>query len=220
MLTWFINILLLFSTSSDSFSEKLNEYLSSKLSDFEKWNYEIISQNKNYFENLSSIAIDQQREFKRIDSYGYIPIKIYTSQRKYYSSFLTVKLSLYNTVLQASRKIQNNSRLINEDFENVQVDVSSLKGIPFNKNTEISNYRSKMEIRSGAVLLESMIEKLSEVKTGDEVTAYLNNGAVSISFLATAKNDGKIGDEIRIVSKDNKLFEARVIASGNVIIVE
>jgi flagellar basal body P-ring formation protein FlgA len=220
MLTWFLNILLFISTADNSFNEKLENYLSSKLSNFEKWNFEIVSKDKKRLNNFSNIKIDLNREFIRQNCFGYIPIKISESENCCSSSFLTVKLNLYLNVLQVSGKIKINSKLLKEDFNVVLVDITAIKGTPFTNIYEISNYRSKMEIRNNTILLESMVDKLPAVKIGDEVTAHLNNGTVSITFTATAKNDGKIGDEIRIVTKDNKLFYARVEDTGNVIIVE
>jgi flagella basal body P-ring formation protein FlgA len=65
-----------------------------------------------------------------------------------------------------------------------------------------------------------MIEKIPLIKTGDEINAVFNGNSVSISFIAKARENGSIGDRIKIETKDKKLFTAKVIKAGTVIIME
>jgi flagella basal body P-ring formation protein FlgA len=65
-----------------------------------------------------------------------------------------------------------------------------------------------------------MIRTSNIIKVGDEITAMYSTGGVEISFSAKARTEGKIGDQIQIVSKDNKIFRAKILDAGSVIITE
>jgi len=220
MISWLIVILFFFSALKNDFNQKLDNYLYQKLTGFEKWNYEVVSQDKRLIERSVKIEIDNKREFKRVDCYGYIPVKVYEMNDACVSSFVTIRLNLFQSVLYSMKNIKNNSTLSAEDFEVEQKDVTNFKGIPFSKNKDLSLYRAKLNIRKGVVLLENMIEKIPVIKAGDEINAVFNDGNVSISFSAKAREDGSIGDKIKIETKDRKLFTAKVKEAGKVIITE
>ncbi|MCX6151054.1 MAG: flagellar basal body P-ring formation chaperone FlgA [Ignavibacteriales bacterium] len=207
-------------SGENTFTRKLENYLGKNLSRFEKWSYELVSNNKNSLSQSSNIEIDTEKVFNRITSYGYVPVKVLQANGKMVSSFITVRFHLYQKVLCSLKKIKNSSALSVEDFELVLMEVSNLKDNPICNLNEIINYRAKLNIMDGAVLLERMIEKIPEVMAGDNVNAVLDNGDVSISFLAKARTDGRIGDEIKVVTKEKKIFTAKVVSAGKVIITE
>jgi flagella basal body P-ring formation protein FlgA len=190
------------------------------LSGFEKWNYEILLRDKTSIEKSSKIEIDPQREFRRIDCYGYVPVKVFDQNGYYIQSFITIKLNLFQSVLYSIRNIKNNSPLSADDFEMEQKDITIFRGIPIGKFNDLSEYRAKINIRKGVILLESMVEKIPAVKAGDEVNVEFKDGSVSISFTAKAREDGRIGEAIKIETKDRKLFTAKVKNAGTVIISE
>jgi flagella basal body P-ring formation protein FlgA len=220
MTTLLINIIIFILTVNSNFNQKLDNYLNEKLSGFDKWNYEIVTQDEKLIENSAKIEIDLQRQFKRVECWGYIPVKVFEQNGACISSFISVRLNLFQSVLYSLRNIKNNSVLSASDFESEQKDITNFKGIPFVNLKDLSAYRAKLNIHKGIILLESMIEKIPLIKTGDEISAVFNGNSISISFIAKARENGSIGDQIKIETKDKKLFTAKVIKAGTVIIME
>jgi len=58
------------------------------------------------------------------------------------------------------------------------------------------------------------------IKSGDKINVSTIRGSVIVTADAIARQDGRLGEVIRIVTKNNKQFKAKVIDSNNVILVE
>jgi flagella basal body P-ring formation protein FlgA len=65
-----------------------------------------------------------------------------------------------------------------------------------------------------------MIELLPAVYSGDKLIARIRYGNVVVSTDAYARNDGTIGEVIKIRTKNNKQFKAEILDSKNVKIIE
>lgn len=219
MFNLIITILLFVFIPHNELETEIENYLSKRLQDYSKWNYTVLTNLDKLARKNSMLEIDKEKEFQINGNYGYIPIKEKGSVKSS-STFITVKLNLYKEVLCATRKIAAGSELNPVDFELVEKEVSTLKEEPVENYNAINGYTSKLSIGKNMILLQSMIRVSNAIKIGDEITAVYTNGSVDISFSAKARTEGKIGDQIQIVNKDNKIFRAKILDAVSVIITE
>jgi len=219
MFNLIITILLFVFIPHNELETEIENYLSKRLQDYSKWNYSVLTNLDKLARKNSMLEIDKEREFQINGNYGYIPIKEKGSVKSS-STFITVKLNLYKEVLCATRKIAAGSELNPVDFELIEKEVSTLKEEPVENYNAINGYTAKLSIGKNMILLQGMIRVSNAIKIGDEITAVYTNGGVDISFSAKARTEGKIGDQIQIVNKDNKIFRAKILDAVSVIITE
>lgn len=84
----------------------------------------------------------------------------------------------------------------------------------------MNNLQASVNIGENAILQENMIEKQPDVKAGDKVFAYSTVGSVTVTFPVSIREDGRIGETVRVVRDDKLIFRAVVIDSKNVKIIE
>ena len=56
------------------------------------------------------------------------------------------------------------------------------------------------------------------IRKGDKIAALLNDGQLSITIEVKAAEYGNLGDTIKVVGKDRKIFEATIISKNKAII--
>ena len=80
--------------------------------------------------------------------------------------------------------------------------------------------RNKSFLNKGEILTTDEVEHLPVLFSGDEVTAVKTFGSVTVTVQALAREDGCIGEKIKIKTIDNKQFTAKVINRYKVYIEE
>jgi len=220
MFNLILSILLFAFIPHNEIETGIKNYLGEKLHNYSKWNYTVLTNVEKLIRKNSKLEIDKQKDFQIKNGYGYIPVKENGELKSSSSTFVTVKLNLYKDVLVATRKISAGSNLAQEDFEIVEKDVTTLKEEPVENYDAIAGCSAKMNIGKETILLQNMIRAGNVIKVGEEITAIYSNGGVDISFSAKARTEGRIGERIQIVSKDNKVFRAKIVSAGSVIITE
>jgi flagella basal body P-ring formation protein FlgA len=201
--------------NNNSLDKQIKNYLDKYLVGYLKYEYEILSSPK----SLHNFELLSEKEFSMRKNIIYIPVKI-DDPKNESKSFISVKVKLYKSVLVALQTIKAKTDLTELMFETRTVDVTTLKGVPVGNMGIVNSMRSKSHISTGEVLTEEEIENIPVIFSGDEVKAEKNIGAVSINICAFAREDGNIGDNIKIRTVDNKQFIARVIGQKKVLIEE
>jgi len=213
-----LNILFLFVLGINNRTDSnINTYLSEKLSDYKRFNYEIVSP-KNI--DISKIRFDPSRNFKINSNYAYLPIQIYSKKGKTKNSVITIRLELFKDVLVANRRISKNEQLSRSDFQIIEKEISTLRHEPLSILKVVNNFRAKLNIASQSILQNSMIEKIPDINLGDRVNAIYSKGIVNVQFLVVARSEGVIGDIINVKREDKKMFRARILNNTKVKIVE
>lgn len=216
MLFLIINIISFLFQSPDKLSEDIDRYLAKELPGYEKIEFKIAKLPENY----KRIEIIESANLNITGNTAYVPIKLTNKENKTSQTFLTVNVKLYKTVLVAKDRIERKKILNSGDFDVRLIDVAGLRGKLIALDSKIENYRSKTIIRKDDILVAELIEDMPAIFTGDRVKAYFVNGTVTIDFDVNARQDGKVGDLIRVVTHDNKQYKAKVVDSKNVIINE
>ncbi len=218
MINLLINILLSIIVWSGTIKQtsSIDAALKSVLVNINRFEYKIISPKHI---NKSKIKIDSKREIKIEKGYAYLPV-LFNSRRKITNGIITLKIKLYKNVAVAAQDIKRNKNITQADYRIIEKEVSSLRGKPLETNGNLNKLRAKRYIKYGTVILQNMVEETPDVKRGTRITAFYRRGIVNISFNATARTSGKIGDVIKIKRDDNKLFKAKIISSNQVRIIE
>jgi len=211
-------LLILFSflfVSQNTIENELRDYLLKRFNDCEKLEYEIASNMK-----LSSIeGIDYSREYSVNKNIVTIPVLLKKNQSTT-SSYLSIKIKLYKTVLVAAENIDRNEILFSNNFRKEVKDVSILNGTPVTELDNNSGLVSKLYIRQGSVLLREMTEGVPDIENNQRVTLHAGKNGVDISLEVTSREKGSIGDIIRVVTPENKILRAKIIDKYNVVIEE
>lgn len=219
MKTFCLLLSLVFSfQSSDTLKGEIEKFLAKKLTGYEKIDFEIAS--KPLTQPGETIAVDTVKEIKVNGSAAYVPVIIVSKDKKVSQSFVSLKLSLYKKVLVSKKLITAGSELKEEDFELQTQDAAKLRGVPVCEKIELAGSRARFNIKEGETLLKEKLQAMPAVKKGSSVTAFILRGNVEISMDALARQDGAVGEVIRIMTPDKKIFRARVIDQFSVNIIE
>ncbi len=209
-----INILLIILFNANDFEVKLKNYLDKKLSNFEKYEIEIVSIPKNYLE----IKIDEEKNFQLSKNYGYIPVIVRGSNNNYKSSVITLKLKLFKKVLVVKKNIQVDECLNEKYLEEKLLDVSQLNGNTFSILENINEFKSKTFLKENSVLLYEHVKKIPLISKGDKIILHAGGNGVDVSIEAISRQDGYSG-EIISVQALNKIYKAKVIDKQNLELV-
>lgn len=99
-------------------------------------------------------------------------------------------------------------------------EVSSLIDEPVISLEGLKELRAKTNIRKGAILTGSMLEFNPDIKIGEVVTAYLEKNGIVISMNVTARQEGKVGQTIRVATNYGQLLTGVIEGNNKVKIVE
>ncbi|MHB8907061.1 MAG: flagellar basal body P-ring formation chaperone FlgA [Melioribacteraceae bacterium] len=199
-----------------NFNAQLKKYLDEKLNSYAKYEYQIIQAPKNY----SRIEISDDRKSRLDKNYFYLPVKIYDNKNFASLSLLTIRVKLYKNVFSASREIKRNENLLPNMFEVKMADVSLYGDNVVNVTEDISNYRSRVLVRTGTILSEEIIEPIPAVNKGDKVVLHTGGFGVDVSIDVTARQDGSVGDVISVYSNGNKFYKGKIVDKSNLTLVE
>ncbi len=199
------------------FDEELKFYLQEKLAEYSSWVIDEVAWGKKV-EN-SEYSIDNSRKFILNGAFGYIPVFVKSSSGQL-KTILTVRLKLTIKGLVSKKEIKVNTDFDALDFELKEVDPVGLHGQVISDFRELTKYRSKMYIKEGSCLTEQMVRGRALIKHGEPATCYIKKGGIVVSFDAIAWEDGCFGEIIRFMTKDKKLYRAKIESVDSAKIVE
>lgn len=215
MMLYLLNIIMLFSLNGSDFRDELKDYLTRQLTMYDSFEFEIMQMPKDY----SSISIEKGTALNLNRNIVSVPVLLVKENKKS-ESLVKVKLHLYKKVATVRNKIESKTDLNSSEFDLKTLDVSLLKGTPFFSLDEVSSFRTKIKLNSGSILIHEALEAKPVIKSGDLVKASLINGNVVISIEANARQEGAVGEVIRVVTQNKKQYRAKVVDPTNVNILE
>lgn len=213
-----ISIFFLFFTNENSFEKSVHSYLSKKLTDYEKFEFEL--HRLPSAGNNTTIRLVDDNTFKLSGNLGYIPAEIVRNGRSVSTTFITVRLKLYQYSAVALRDIQREEVFEDDLFKRELVEVSAMRIKPLDVNERLLSSRAKQFIKAGNYITDNMIESIPLVQKGEKISALSIAGSVVVSIDAVSREDGSANDIIRIVAHGNKHFRAKVIDRFTVEIIE
>lgn len=217
MLKYFFILSFILCASINALS--FDEYLTKELSEYSRFEYEAAALPSDIQKlDDARMSIDNNRSIKLNGSFLYVPIELKKENGQLLKSTITLKVKLYKYVFVALNSIKRGELISPLEFDYIEKEVTGIRSstnINFNKK-----YRARTNISESSILELSIIEETPIVNIGSEVNAFKMVGNVMISFTAKAREEGKLGESIKILREDNKVFKAEVLDSLNVKIVE
>ncbi len=202
--------------SQDNYLKKeISNYLDKVFSGYESYEYQIIQ-----MPEAESIKLIHKNELNLHKSLLYLPVEIKDKLNRTRNSFITLKLKLYKNVLVVINSLERNHVFSPKDVKIEKLDINQINGTPFTSINDVSDFRSKVNIKPETVLIKEILELKPVIKSGDKISARVIEGKVMLTVDAFSRQDGAEGDVIKIRTKDNKQFTAKVIDSKNVLIIE
>jgi|GEM_PF-5083480 flagella basal body P-ring formation protein FlgA len=208
-----------FNAGSDKLDVLIDSYLKNHLMAFSSYEYEVVSKPKNIINKSTKVGIDETKQFRRIKGFGYIPV-ILTNKENQVSSVVTVKLKLYQKVYVANKNYSRGNLLESSSFDFCVKEVSSITDEPVISLEGLKELRAKTNIRKGAILTESMLEFNPDIKIGEVVLAYLEKNGIVISMNVTARQEGRVGQTIRVATNYGQLLTGIIEENNKIKIVE
>lgn len=216
MLTAFLFILSILAQQGGSFKNELETYLKKNLPGYEDYKYEILQTPRSY----KKMEIISKDDFNMSGNMIYLPVRLTGKDGRISKSILSIRLKLYKMVYVAVKTIKKDENLTAPDFALKKYDVANLNSKPVTSLKELDLYRSANFLNPGDALTKEDLELKPVILAGNPVDAEYKYGSVYISFEAISRQDGVPGEMITIITKDKKLYKAKVINSHDVNIIE
>lgn len=215
MILTIIHIAALIFLGGNSFDQELKLYLEKQFSLYDGFSYEIIQSPK----EVSALTVNEAEPLKVVENMVSVPV-FYNKDGKQKATTVKLRLHLFQQVVTAVKKIKSREDLSPADFTLERQDITLFKGTPITSLSEVVNYKTKISLYPGKILTKEIVELKPVVLSGDLVKASITNGNVTISLEANARQDGAVGDVIRVVTQTKKQYRAKVMDSTNVNIIE
>jgi len=133
--------------------------------------------------------------------------------RIFFKYKILAKISLFK----AKHNIRRGKILSQNDYEKVVVKFDRIP-LNFVKDLKSGVFISKNFITKDSVITNFMIKKMTLVRKKDILTSIINDGGLQIEFFSKALEDGNKGDVIKTIGKNGKIYRAKIISKGLVII--
>jgi flagella basal body P-ring formation protein FlgA len=203
-------------TSFESLPSDIKAKLESEFSTHKKVEFEVVKKPKDY----KDILFDKNDDINIVGNTVYIPINTIDFKGNKKRTTLSVKVKIYEDVFVAMTDVKKWDQLKATDFQLIEKEISSVRGKLVLSIGEIIGSRADRSIRKGDILTQESIEKMPVVFPGDKLSAASIIGNVQITLSAFAKQEGSIGDVIRIRTSENEIYKAEIINYKNVLIIE
>jgi flagella basal body P-ring formation protein FlgA len=211
----FLAIITLLSGFPDSVSTQINSFFSTELKSFDSFKIEPVNLPENIVAvKFLSSGFDSE---KRIVS---IPAEVKFEGGKVVKTFLSFRLHLFKKVLIAGTTIEKNSLLRPDDLIFGVAEVNNNNCALIYSLGDIENSVAAKKFLPGELLCRDYVEKAPVVRTGDRVKASFVSGNTVISFDAISRQDGKENEIIKVITRDKKIYKAKVINATNVSVAE
>ncbi len=139
------------------------------------------------------------------------------SDKKRVRLFFRYKILAKIALFKAKHNIQSGKILSQNDFEK---DVVNFDKIPLNfiKDLKSGVYRTKNYIKKDTILTKYMVKRVTLVRKRDTLRTIIKDGNLQIEFFSKALQDGDKGDIIKTVGKNGKIYRAKIVGKGLVVI--
>lgn len=213
----YLIVILYINTSlfSQNFKSLLTDELARVYLKYDKIEIEFLDKSLN---DVNADKVEIINSSKTISPIINLVVRIFKN-KNYEEKVISLKLKVYDYVVVSYKDIKD-GEVINQS--NVKIYYQNVVGVTnyFNNIEQINGKLAKGFIPKGTIINDFLIKSNSIIKYNDKVVAFKKYGNVEISFEVTAKNDGDIGEIIRVIDKRGQMFDARVISANQVEIVK
>jgi flagella basal body P-ring formation protein FlgA len=208
--------ILSFTLSFNDLPKEIKSKLQQEFSDYSRVEFEVLKAPK----NIKKVLFKETDDINVIGNTAYVPVYSVDRRGKKKRTTISVRVKLYKEVYVSMNNIKKRDPINVGNFELVEKEITSVHGKIVMSLGEVIGSRAGRNIRKGDILTSESIEKMPVIFPGDKISAASVMGNVQISFSAFSKQEGSIGDIIRIRTTNNEIYRAEIIDYKNVIIIE
>jgi flagella basal body P-ring formation protein FlgA len=107
------------------------------------------------------------------------------------------------------------------DFAAEERDVAPLSSIPLAVDADVTRMRTRHLITAGRIVLKEDLEEMPPVLRGQEVTVEVRHGAVEIETSAVALREARLGEPVTLQNPTSHMtYAARVVGQGRAAVIE
>jgi flagella basal body P-ring formation protein FlgA len=122
----------------------------------------------------------------------------------------------------AVRRIQPGEALSPQLFILQDINIASsqwylYKGLVMSTTTVVSGLQTRQTILEGQPLLSSSVEKIPDVRRGDEIQVHLVSGGLTLSTIGVSEETGYVNNSIRVMTQKTKRELVGKLLPGNIV---
>lgn len=174
----------------------------------------------NNFEKSSKLIFkinNSKKSYK--PGYQTLWIEVYKSNKFLMKFPVSIDVSVQKQVAVARKKI-NRNQILTSEF--VEIKKQSIKVNPedlFSRIEELSSFESAKYIKPGSIITMQMVRIPPTLKKGDNVEIRLNSGNLFLSTPGIAKEDGYLGQDIKVVCQKSRKNLKGKVQSKNLVLI-
>ena len=127
----------------------------------------------------------------------------------------------YRPVLVTQRNRGARDSVDASDFTVEERDVAPLSSVPLAVDADVSRMRARHAIASGRIVLKEDLEEMPQVLRGQEVTVEVRHGAVEIETSAVALREARLGEPVTLQNPSSHMnYAARVVGQARAAVIE
>ena len=132
---------------------------------------------------------------------------------------VNTRIRTFQNVVVSKTKLGRFSVVSPEDLELARLETTHLTKKTFSLLKELSGLRTTRLIQAGDIITGNLVETLPVIARGGGVQIRFKRGMLEITTPGVARQDGKIGDEIRVKCVESKKsYTAKVIDAKTVLV--
>jgi len=183
-----------------------------------------------YICDFSRLNIPKDLQFDSVvvDGYGkdtpsgitVVRLAYYRDNERIYANASSIRIAIIKKVLVASRNIKIGEKLdsTNAYFENR--DISSMDDNPIISFEFCDHKVASRFITKGSILNNSLLTRPSDIKSGERVEIIFSKGLMDIRTNGIAKENGAIGNRIRVMNEDSRKIISAVVLDSITVAVK
>ena len=127
----------------------------------------------------------------------------------------------YRPVLVTQRNWGARDSVDASDFTVEERDVAPLSGVPLGVDADVTRMRARHAIAAGRIVVKEDLEEMPQVLRGQEVTVEVRHGAVEIETSAIALREARLGEPVTLQNPRSHMnYAARVVGRARVAVIE
>ncbi len=192
---------------------------------------------KQYIVHPEDIDVNFKRLPAELDETSKFNFKISNSAKDYKPGYQTVWIEVYKSnifkikfpisfdisiqkeVAVSKNKIKRGQHLSSELVEIKKMEINTNPEYLFTSVEELSEFESAKYIKSGTILTMRMVRIPPALKKGDNVEIRLSSGNLFISTQGIVKEDGHLGDMVRVICQNSRKKLTGVVQSSDLVLV-
>lgn len=148
-----------------------------------------------------------------LSSIANVPVEVKSKLGKQ-RILVPIRIKVFNTIAVTKTAIKKGDKFSDNNVALAELDIVQINGDTYSNLEDVYGNTASVNIKPNTPLTNVVLKRAPMIKAGDKILAIKIVGNVEVSFDVISKEDGGIGDNIRVVDKNKKLFNAKIINSS------